>query len=78
MLRANNNRPPELKSAREIALMRESGKLVARALKICRDLAKPGTKTIEIGTARPGIIVALSLRRNRKITSRTSTSAIIM
>jgi len=51
MLRANNNRPPELKSAREIALMREAGKLVARALKICRDLAKPGAKTIEIDQA---------------------------
>ena len=51
MLRANNNRPPELKSAREIGLMRESGKIVARALKICRDLAKPGTKTIEIDQA---------------------------
>lgn len=32
-------------------MMRESGKLVARALKICRDLAKPGTKTIEIDQA---------------------------
>src|SRR5262245_53802775 len=31
--------------------MRESGKLVARALRICRDLAKPGTKTVEINTA---------------------------
>jgi methionyl aminopeptidase len=51
MLRANNNRPPELKSAREIGLMREAGKVVARALKICRDLAKPGTKTIEIDQA---------------------------
>jgi methionyl aminopeptidase len=51
MLRANNNRPPELKSAREIAMMRESGKIVARALKICRDMAKPGVKTIEIDQA---------------------------
>ena len=51
MLRQNTNRPPELKSAREIGLMRESGKLVARALKICRELAKPGTKTIEIDQA---------------------------
>src|SRR5215471_1238893 len=51
MLRANTNRPPELKSARELALMREAGKLVARALKICRDLAKPGTRTIEIDQA---------------------------
>jgi methionyl aminopeptidase len=51
MLRANTNRPPELKSAREIALMREAGKLVARALKICRDMAKPGVRTIEIDQA---------------------------
>jgi methionyl aminopeptidase len=51
MLRANTNRPPELKSNREIGLMREAGKLVARALKICRDLAKPGVKTIEIDQA---------------------------
>ena len=51
MLRANTNRPPELKSAREIGMMREAGKLVARALKICRDLAKPGVKTIEIDQA---------------------------
>src|SRR5215471_835077 len=51
MLRANTNRPPELKSARELALMREAGKLVARALKICRDLARPGTRTIEIDQA---------------------------
>lgn len=51
MLRANNNRPPELKSARELALMREAGKLVARALRICREMAKPGVKTIEIDQA---------------------------
>ncbi|WP_439626813.1 type I methionyl aminopeptidase [Gemmata sp.] len=51
MLRANNNRPPELKSARELLMMRESGKLVARALRICRDMARPGVKTIEIDQA---------------------------
>ena len=51
MVRATQYRPPELKSARELVLMRESGKLVARALKICRDLAKPGVKTIEIDQA---------------------------
>jgi methionyl aminopeptidase len=51
MLRQNQNRPPELKSAREIGLMREAGKLVARALRICHELAKPGTKTIEIDQA---------------------------
>jgi methionyl aminopeptidase len=51
MLRANTNRPPELKSARELALMREAGKLVARALRICREMAKPGAKTIDIDQA---------------------------
>ena len=33
MLKANTNRPPELKSAREITMMREAGKLVARAMR---------------------------------------------
>lgn len=51
MLRPSNYRPPELKSAREFGLMREAGKLVARALRICRELAKPGIKTIEIDQA---------------------------
>src|SRR5258708_29781860 len=31
--------------------MREAGKLVAEALRICRSLAQPGTKTIEIDQA---------------------------
>jgi methionyl aminopeptidase len=48
MFQRSNNRPMELKSERELALMREAGILVARALKICRDLAKPGVKTIDI------------------------------
>ena len=48
MFQRHNNRPPELKSAREIALMREAGKLVARALKICRDMAGVGVKTADI------------------------------
>jgi methionyl aminopeptidase len=39
---------PELKSPRELGLMREAGKLVAAAHRIVRDLARPGTKTIEI------------------------------
>jgi methionyl aminopeptidase len=51
MLRTSNFKPPELKTTRELGLMREAGKLVARALKICRDLAKPGVKTIEIDRA---------------------------
>jgi methionyl aminopeptidase len=42
---------PELKSSREIALMREAGKLVAEALRLCRRLAVPGARTIEIDQA---------------------------
>jgi methionyl aminopeptidase len=51
MLRPSNYRPPELKSARELALMRESGRLVVQALDICRRMAVPGTKTIDIDRA---------------------------
>lgn len=51
MLKANNASPPEYKSAREVALMREAGKLVVQALQICRELAQPGTRTIEIDQA---------------------------
>ena len=51
MLRASSQRAPELKSPREIALMREAGKLVAEALRMCRAMVKPGVKTIEIDQA---------------------------
>ena len=51
MIRPSNYRSPELKTPKDIALMREAGKLVARALGICRDLAVPGTKTLEIDQA---------------------------
>jgi len=44
-------RLPELKSPRELALMREAGKLVARALRLCREMARPGVRTIEIDQA---------------------------
>ncbi|HLN29911.1 MAG TPA: type I methionyl aminopeptidase [Gemmataceae bacterium] len=44
-------RPPELKSAREIGLMREAGKLVARALRMCREMIKPGLATLELDRA---------------------------
>jgi len=43
--------PPELKSTREIGLMREAGKLVARALRVCREVIKPGVKTIDVDRA---------------------------
>jgi methionyl aminopeptidase len=42
---------PELKSTREIGLMREAGKLVAEALRLCRSMAKPGTRTIDVDQA---------------------------
>ena len=41
----------ELKSPREVGLMREAGKLVAHALRIVRRMAKPGVRTIEIDRA---------------------------
>jgi methionyl aminopeptidase len=41
----------ELKSPREIALMREAGKLVAQALRIVKDMAKPGVRTIDVDKA---------------------------
>src|SRR5205814_1891894 len=41
----------ELKSPREVGLMREAGKLVAGALRMVRQMAKPGVRTIEIDRA---------------------------
>lgn len=43
-----SSRAPELKSPREIGLMREAGKLVAQALRLCRSMARPGVRTVEI------------------------------
>lgn len=43
--------PPIMKTAREMDMMRASGILVARALKICSDMAKPGVRTIDIDRA---------------------------
>jgi methionyl aminopeptidase len=51
VLRAFFNKLPELKSRREIGLMREAGKIVARALRKCREMAQPGVKTIDIDQA---------------------------
>ncbi len=48
MFRSFFSQAPELKSAREIGLMREAGKIVAEALRLCRELAKPGVRTMEI------------------------------
>jgi methionyl aminopeptidase len=46
-----SSKAPELKSPREIGLMREAGKVVARALRVCRQMAQPGTRTVEIDRA---------------------------
>jgi methionyl aminopeptidase len=51
VLRSFFNHQPELKSAREIGLMREAGKLVAEALRLCREMARPGTRTGDIDRA---------------------------
>jgi methionyl aminopeptidase len=51
MLRQFVSKAPELKSEREIALMRESGKVVAEALRMCREMAKPGVRTADIDRA---------------------------
>jgi len=42
---------PELKSPREIGLMRQAGLLVAEALRMCRAMVHPGVKTVEIDQA---------------------------
>jgi methionyl aminopeptidase len=51
VLRSFFHRAPELKSPREIALMREAGKLVAEALRLCRTMAKPGARTVDLDQA---------------------------
>jgi methionyl aminopeptidase len=48
MLKAIAPQKPELKSPREIALMREAGKLVAEALRLARQMAQPGVRTVDI------------------------------
>jgi len=51
VLRSLFHKAPELKSQREIDLMRAAGRIVAEALRICRSMAQPGTKTVEIDQA---------------------------
>jgi methionyl aminopeptidase len=58
MLRSLFTQKPELKSAREIGLMREAGRLVAEALRLCRSMAQPGTRTIEIDQAVEALFAA--------------------
>ena len=51
MLKSFFSQKPELKSPRELALMRAAGRLVAEALRVCRAMANPGVKTAEIDRA---------------------------
>jgi methionyl aminopeptidase len=48
VLRREIQTPPELKTVEQVGLMRQAGKLVARALRICREMAKPGARTADI------------------------------
>jgi methionyl aminopeptidase len=45
------NKRPELKSERELGLIREAGKVVAKALATARAMVKPGVETIDIDRA---------------------------
>jgi methionyl aminopeptidase len=51
VLRSLFQKAPELKSARELGLMREAGKIVAEALRLCRQMCQGGVRTIEIDRA---------------------------
>ncbi len=51
MLKTTAPQRPELKSAREIGLMRESGKIVAEALRLARSMVQPGVRTIDVDRA---------------------------
>lgn len=46
-----------LKSEREIALMRESGRIVARALQAVREASKPGVTTAELDEVARKLII---------------------
>ncbi len=51
MFRSFTNNAPELKTDREVSLMREAGKVVAEAHRIAAEMIRPGIKTIEIDKA---------------------------
>src|SRR5207249_4649953 len=55
VLRSIFQRGPELKSPRELGLMREAGKIVAEALRTCREVSHPGVRTVEIDQAVEGV-----------------------
>jgi methionyl aminopeptidase len=46
----------ELKSPTQIAHMREAGRILADAFRVCRDLVKPGVSTLEIDREVEGLI----------------------
>ena len=71
MLKSLIPQKPELKSPREIGLMRQAGMLVAEALRLCRAMAKPGVKTIEIDQA----VEDLYASRGRSRCSRATPAA---
>ncbi|WP_020476319.1 type I methionyl aminopeptidase [Zavarzinella formosa] len=58
MLRREIQKPPELKTLRDMLLMREAGKVVAKALRLCREMAKPGVKTADINQAVENLYLA--------------------
>lgn len=51
MLRRDSQRTIELKNLQDMLMMREAGKIVAKALKLCREMAKPGVRTADINQA---------------------------
>jgi methionyl aminopeptidase len=51
VFRNQANNAPELKTDREIGLMREAGKIVAEAHRIAANMVRPGVKTIDIDRA---------------------------
>ena len=51
VLRSLFQRAPELKSVREIGLMRDAGKIVAAALRLCRSMIQPGVRTLDVNEA---------------------------
>jgi methionyl aminopeptidase len=46
----------ELKTPAQIAHMREAGRILADAFRMCRDLVKPGVSTLEIDREVEGLI----------------------
>ena len=64
MLRALFRTAPELKSPREIGLMREAGKVVAEALRRCRSMAQPGVKTVGLLSVNELLLLAAPARNS--------------